>query len=409
MTSSQTMAKPAGVATRNQAAQAFISFTHIGTQCPTSTKEEMRYAATFSSAACQTEAEFSVESNTHHSFQPHACCEKCKLFVCQCAGDRHSPTEHAEEEPKGEKHCDSYLQYSSNIRKSVEEHVGTQAEEKPGRANLVAYESEHSIQECFLQPTDLSLHQEMHTIKDCYTCQYCPELFHQESDLIAHTKAHSGKACGCAVAHESLPPPTDTGDNKKCHSAEEVSVQGVSQMSCFEPRVSANHNTVYTSAYPYARGFCPARFARNISLAAHKKRHASSIYQVVWQKSLFQESGLALHKKVHTRKKTNVYLRELLAKKTFDARETVCSQEKPSGSTDCSTKHTLLDHQTTCTQAVNRHACLECGKEFPDRAQLATHLATHRAPRPYACSICGQRFACSNSVMEHEGSVHYRA
>lgn len=298
-------------------------------------------------------------------------------------------------------------------RKSVEEHVGTQAEEKPGRANLVVHERVDSIQGRFLQPTDLSLHQEMHTIKDFYTCQYCPELLHQESDLIAHTQVLTGKAHDCAVVQESesLPSPTDIADNEKCHSAAEVSLQGVSQTFYFEPKVSANHEAVHTSEDRYACGLCPARFARYTSLAAHKRRHAGSLRQAcsVCHKSFSQESVLALHMKVHTKEKANVCQPGLPAMATFNAQEIVCSQERSSESRNCSTKQSLLDHQTTHTQAMNRHVCLECGKEFPVRAHLATHLATHRSPRRYACSICGQRFACSNSVMKHEELVHCRA
>lgn len=329
MTSGLTMARPVGVVTRNQETQAFISSTHIGLQCPANAKEEkQRYAVTFSSAGCQTEAPFSVDGDTHSRFQRHACCEKCKLFACQCAVDRGSCMRHAGKETKGEKHSYSHLPYASNSREPVEEHEGTNADKRPWRASLVVHENMHSIQdlytcsvcqEHFLRPTDLSLHQEMHTAKDFYTCPVCPELFLQKNDLIDHTKAHTtGKPNGRDIDHKLLPLQTGIADSKKLHAAE-VSVQDVSQMFYFELMVPANNKAVRASEYPYACGFCPARFAQKISLAAHMKRHAGNKPQTcsVCHKSFCQGSGLALHMRVHTREKANICQQELSAKKTF--------------------------------------------------------------------------------------------
>lgn len=46
--------------------------------------------------------------------------------------------------------------------------------------------------------------------------------------------------------------------------------------------------------------------------------------------------------------------------------------------------------------------CPHCPMVFVETKNLTRHLKTHTLEKPYACSICGRRFAYSYNVRPHE-------
>jgi len=50
--------------------------------------------------------------------------------------------------------------------------------------------------------------------------------------------------------------------------------------------------------------------------------------------------------------------------------------------------------------------CYLCEWAFRAAGDLRRHMTTHSGHRPYACSLCTQRFTRANSLRQHERRRH---
>uniref|UniRef100_A0A8D2IU61 C2H2-type domain-containing protein n=1 Tax=Varanus komodoensis TaxID=61221 RepID=A0A8D2IU61_VARKO len=65
----------------------------------------------------------------------------------------------------------------------------------------------------------------------------------------------------------------------------------------------------------------------------------------------------------------------------------------------------LARHYVTHAEgSVRPHRCGECGRRFVEPAELERHRATHRGERPYGCSFCGKSFAEAATLARHRRS-----
>lgn len=68
----------------------------------------------------------------------------------------------------------------------------------------------------------------------------------------------------------------------------------------------------------------------------------------------------------------------------------------------CKDQRSLLKHAWDHSKE-KKHACVNCGKNFHNKARLRRHMQSHRN-KSVTCNICGDVFADGRSLMNHRHS-----
>lgn len=68
----------------------------------------------------------------------------------------------------------------------------------------------------------------------------------------------------------------------------------------------------------------------------------------------------------------------------------------------CKDQRSLMKHAWDHSKE-KKHACVNCGKNFHNKARLRRHMQSHRN-KSVTCNICGDVFADGRSLMNHRHS-----
>ncbi|XP_026514539.1 zinc finger protein 879-like [Terrapene carolina triunguis] len=68
----------------------------------------------------------------------------------------------------------------------------------------------------------------------------------------------------------------------------------------------------------------------------------------------------------------------------------------------------VYKHLRTHKYSSKPHQCTECERWFFQIAELKEHMAKHKTPRPFLCSLCGQAFKYRRQMSRHHKHVHQR-
>ncbi|CAN2391858.1 hypothetical protein PRIEUP_LOCUS1898, partial [Pristimantis euphronides] len=68
---------------------------------------------------------------------------------------------------------------------------------------------------------------------------------------------------------------------------------------------------------------------------------------------------------------------------------------------NCSTREAIVAHENIYI-GKKQHACVECGKCFIRKIDLARHQKIHTGERPFKCSECGKHFRNKSHLLRHE-------
>ncbi|XP_043364321.1 zinc finger protein 69-like isoform X2 [Dermochelys coriacea] len=68
----------------------------------------------------------------------------------------------------------------------------------------------------------------------------------------------------------------------------------------------------------------------------------------------------------------------------------------------------VCEHLCTHNYSSRPHPCTECERWFFQIAELKEHMAKHKTPKPFLCSLCGQAFKYRCQMSRHHKHVHQR-
>ncbi|XP_063819000.1 zinc finger protein 1 homolog [Pseudophryne corroboree] len=190
-----------------------------------------------------------------------------------------------------------------------------------------------------------------------YPCSECEKSFTQRSQLLTHSKLHTGEI--------SFP----CAECGKCYTRKEHLV---------------SHQRSHTGEKPFPCSECGKCFAHKSILVTHERRHTGEkpFRCSECGKCFAQKSVLVRHERCHT-------------------------GEKPFACSQCgkcfAQKQILVSHER-CHTGEKPFPCSQCGKRFAYKSVLVTHEKSHKGEKPFRCSECGKCFAYKSVLVTHEKS-----
>ncbi|XP_063157075.1 zinc finger protein 260-like [Candoia aspera] len=236
---------------------------------------------------------------------------------------------------------------------------------------------------CFVRPSDLAKHDNIHTSAKHFHCMECGTRFTQLPHLTRHQRIHTGeKPHTC----------TDCG-------------------ASFAQRVSlVSHQRVHSAEQPYHCSHCPQCFSHQSALKVHERIHTGQKPYICLEcgKRFVSSSTLKIHKRIHTGEKPFSCAdcgKRFIQRSNLISHQRTHSGEKPFCCTVCGRRFSypsdLTRHQKIHT-GEKPFPCDECERRFTRFSDLLIHWRIHTGERPYRCLECGRRFRQKSALVTHQ-------
>lgn len=265
----------------------------------------------------------------------------------------------------------------------------------------------------------LNNHKLVHRFVRPYKCGECCKSFQRKSYLMSHLKTHLKRTDNKHDGSGKCPTHKDpTNSNNQMCIPKRVYACNICRKTFKSGATLRVHKRHCVNKY--FCGICDCAFVSSGLLKRHMKTHIS-------EKTPRNKSGTSLFCNICNKpfrklgshitkhKKQAIYRCEICDTTYYNLKsyEEACIhvQEKFPKCPDCGK---IFMHGTSLKMHLSRHTendkpkpkkkCIECNKEFDDKASFRQHRESHDPDKRFCCEFCGERFFSFNKLYKHLGT-----